>query len=101
MPGSETYTFMVLAGILIGALGWWRLWKSDPRLSVIGFSGMVAAFAGAKVAFLLSEGWRHFDDPNRRWIWASGKSGIGAVPVGWAGVELAKTFTGYSLGIGR
>ena len=95
MPGSEIYTFMVLSGILIGALGWWRLSKSDPRLPIIYFSGLVAAFAGAKVAFLISEGWLHFDDPNRWWIWASGKSVMGALPAGWAGVELAKKFTGY------
>ena len=95
MPGSPIYSLLLLAGILIGALGWWRLSKSDPRLPIIYFSGLVAAFMGAKLTFLLSEGWLHWNDPDRWWIWMSGKSVMGALPAGWAGVEIAKKFTGY------
>ena len=95
MPGSAIYSALVLAGILIGALGWWRLSKSDSRLPIIYFSGLVAAFAGAKIAFMVSEGWLYAGDPDRWLIWASGKSVMGALPAGWAGVEAAKKLTGY------
>jgi len=95
MPGSPIYSALVLLGILLGAAGWWRLSKSDPRLPIIYFSGLVAAFLGAKLAYLLSEGWQVWDSPDRWWLWASGKSVIGALPAGWLGVEVAKKVTGY------
>ncbi|MBK1827984.1 prolipoprotein diacylglyceryl transferase [Haloferula rosea] len=95
MQGSPLYSILLLTGVLLGAAGWWRLSKSDSRLPVIYFSGLVAAFLGAKLAFLAAEGWLHGDSPDRWWIWASGKSVIGALPAGWLGVELAKKATGY------
>jgi phosphatidylglycerol:prolipoprotein diacylglycerol transferase len=62
---------------------------------VIYFSGIVAAFLGAKIGFLLSEGWLYMEAPDRWSIWATGKSVMGALPAGWLGVELAKKLSGY------
>ncbi|MCH7225464.1 prolipoprotein diacylglyceryl transferase [Haloferula sp. A504] len=94
-PGSPIYAAAVAAGILIGALGWWRMSRNDPRLPVIYFCGLIGAFLGAKLAFLAAEGWLHAGDPDRWTIWLSGKSVMGALPGGWAAVEAAKHFTGY------
>lgn len=94
--GSPVYALMLLAGIVIGAVYWFRVSKSDGRLPLIYFGGLVGAFAGAKLAYLLSEGWLHFDHPQRWQLWLSGKSVIGALPGGWAGVEIVKRSMGYT-----
>lgn len=87
---------MLLAGIVIGAIYWFRVSKSDGRLPMIYFGGLVGAFAGAKLAYLLSEGWLHFHHPLRWQLWLSGKSIMGALPGGWAGVEIVKRAMGYT-----
>ena len=93
--GSPIYALMLLFGIAWGAVYWFRESKKDGRVALIYAAGLAGAFAGAKVAFLLSEGWLHFHDPNRWMIWLSGKSIMGALPGGWIGVEIAKKVLGY------
>lgn len=86
---------MLLAGIAWGAVYWFRESKKDGRVALIYAAGLAGAFAGAKLAFLFAEGWLHFDDPNRWLVWLSGKSIMGALPGGWAAVEIAKKALGY------
>lgn len=93
--GSPIYALMLIFGILWGAVYWFRESKKDGRVALIYGAGLTGAFAGAKLAFLLAEGWLHFDDPNRWVIWLSGKSIMGALPGGWAAVEIAKMALGY------
>lgn len=95
VSGSPIYSLMLIAGIGLSAACWWRLSKSDSRLPLVYFGGLLGAFLGAKLAFLLAEGWLYFDAPDRWLRWLSGKSIIGALPGGWAGVELAKKLSGY------
>jgi phosphatidylglycerol:prolipoprotein diacylglycerol transferase len=93
--GSPVYTLMMLCGIAWGAFYWYRQSKSDWRVALIYGAGLAGAFAGAKIAFLLAEGWLLADSPQRWVLWLSGKSVMGALPGGWAGVELAKKVLGY------
>jgi phosphatidylglycerol---prolipoprotein diacylglyceryl transferase len=93
--GSPVYALMLLLGIVIGAVYWFRVSKTDGRLPLIYFGGLVGAFAGAKLAYLLSEGWLHVNHPLRWQLWLSGKSIAGALPGGWAGVEIVKRAMGY------
>jgi phosphatidylglycerol:prolipoprotein diacylglycerol transferase len=93
--GSPIYALMLLVGIAWGAVYWFRESKKDVRVALIYAAGLAGAFAGAKIAFLLSEGWLHFHEPNRWMIWLSGKSIMGALPGGWLGVEIAKKVLGY------
>lgn len=86
---------MLLLGIAWGAVYWFRESKKDGRVALIYAAGLAGAFAGAKLAFLLSEGWLYFHDPNRWVIWLSGKSIMGALPGGWIGVEISKKVLGY------
>jgi phosphatidylglycerol:prolipoprotein diacylglycerol transferase len=87
---------MLLTGITLGAVFWFRESKKDGRLVMIYAAGLAGAFAGAKLAFLFAEGWLHFHDPNRWLVWLSGKSVMGALPGGWIGVEVAKKVLGYN-----
>lgn len=95
VTGSPLYPLLVLAGILFGAIYWYRASTTDSRLPLIYFGGLAGAFLGAKLAFLFAEGWLHWHDPQRVKILLSGKSVMGALPGGWAGVELAKKTLGY------
>ena len=93
--GSPVYSLMLVLGILLGAAGWWRLPRSDSRLPLIYFGGLAGAFLGAKLAYLAAEGWLQLGEPDLWLQWLAGKSITGALPGGWAGVELAKRATGY------
>jgi phosphatidylglycerol---prolipoprotein diacylglyceryl transferase len=95
LTGSPIYAVMLLCGIAWGAVYWFRESKKDARVLLIYGAGLAGAFAGAKLAFLLSEGWLHFYDPLRWMVWLSGKSIMGALPGGWIGVEIAKKVLGY------
>ena len=98
--GSPVYAVMLLLGIAWGAVYWFRESKKDGRVALIYAAGLAGAFAGAKVAFLLAEGWLHFHDPDRWVVWLSGKSIMGALPGGWLGVEIAKKTLGYRAATG-
>jgi phosphatidylglycerol:prolipoprotein diacylglycerol transferase len=95
VTGSPLYSLLMLAGIIFGAIYWYRASATDGRLPLIYFGGLAGAFLGAKLAFLFAEGWLHWHDPQRLKILLSGKSIMGALPGGWAGVELAKKALGY------
>ena len=92
---SSPYGWLMLAGIAVSIVFWARLARRDDRLLVIYLAGLAGAFLGAKVAYLFAEGWRDFGQPDQWLRLATGKSILGALPVGYAGVELAKKLTGY------
>ena len=57
MPSSPAYAWMMSAGILIGALFWHRRAKGNPDLLIIYIGALCGAFMGAKLAYLIAEGW--------------------------------------------
>src|SRR5512137_1146699 len=92
---SSPYGWLMLAGITVSVVFWARLARRDDRLLLVYVAALVGAFLGAKVAYLLAEGWRDF---GQRDVWlrlATGKSILGALPGGYVAVELAKKWTGY------
>jgi len=100
--GSPIYALTTLAGIVITALLWRKLVRSegrvpDNRLYAVYGGALAGAYLGAKLAFLFAEGW-HFRDN-----WAallSGHSVTGALLGGVLDVETAKSITGYRHGTG-
>ena len=98
--GSSPYPLLVLAGIAVSVVFWVRLAKRDERLLVIYLAALVSAFLGAKVVYLAAEGWMFWDAPDRWRIWATGKTILGALLGGYAGVEVAKKLTGYASATG-
>ena len=95
LPRSTLYGWIVLIGILVGGWFWSRKWKERPASFPIFIGAIVGAFLGAKVLFLLAEGWAHLDSPGWWMIWLSGKTIIGALLGGYAGVELVKHWVGH------
>lgn len=92
---SPVYVIIMLGGILLGALWSSKKFRNDQRLIQIYALGVVSAFVGAKIGYLFAEGWLHRDDPNFWLYLASGKTILGALLGGYAGVEFAKHLAGY------
>lgn len=93
---AAPYSLLMLAGIGVSLFFWSRLAKRDERLLIIYLAALVSAFLGAKLVYLAAEGWMFWSDPQRWTIWATGKTILGALLGGYAGVEAAKKLTGYT-----
>jgi len=61
---------------------------------MVYFGAVAGAFIGAKIAYLLSEGWM-YTGPDAWRYWIVGKSITGALLGGFLGVELVKRMVGY------
>lgn len=92
---SSSYGWLMLAGIAVSAFFWARLARRDDRLLIVYVAALIGAFLGAKLAYLFAEGWRDFGRPDMWLRLATGKSILGALLGGYAGVELAKRWVGY------
>jgi len=55
----------MLAGIIVSICFWSRLARRDDRLIFIYVAALLGAFLGAKVVYILAEGWMHFGAPGR------------------------------------
>ncbi len=95
-PVTGPYRWTMLGAITLSAIYWWRQAKKDPALLPIFIGALCGVFLGAKVAYLLGDGWwdlRWLKNPWPRLL--AGKSIVGGILGGWAGVELLKWLTGY------
>ncbi len=91
----SAYGLLMLAGIGVSVFMWSRLSKRDERLLLVYLGGLCGAFIGAKIVYLLAEGWMHFGGENMWLHLATGKTIVGALLGGYGGVELCKKLMGY------
>jgi phosphatidylglycerol:prolipoprotein diacylglycerol transferase len=87
--------FLSLGLQLAGCSLWHRLARRDTRLLLIYLGGLFGAALGAKLLYLLAEGWLDYGQPDQWLRWATGKTVLGALAGGYGGVELAKRWVGY------
>jgi phosphatidylglycerol:prolipoprotein diacylglycerol transferase len=92
---SSPYGWLMLAGITVSAVFWMRLARRDDRLLIVYVAALIGAFIGAKLAYLMAEGWRDFGQPDAWLRLATGKSILGALLGGYGAVEVAKRWIGY------
>lgn len=100
LPGSPAYAALMAAGILIGAVFWYRRSHGQSDLLLIYLGALVGGFAGAKIAYLLAEGWLEWQRPDRWLRWATGKSVLGGLLGAYSGVEITKHLTGHKQSTG-
>lgn len=100
IPGSAAYAVMMTAGILIGAIIWYRKSKDSSALLLVYLGALGGGFAGAKIAYLLAEGWLDWPQADRWLRWATGKSVLGGLLGAYAGVEVTKYFAGHKSSTG-
>src|SRR5260221_743099 len=93
---STAYGWLMLAGIFVSILFWSRLAKRGSRLVFIYLAALAGAFLGAKLTYLGAEGWLHWHDQDRWMQFATGKSILGGLLGGYAGVEIVKRLLGYT-----
>ncbi len=86
---------MMLAGIVVSICLWARLARRDDRLLAVYVAALIGAFLGAKMFYLVVDGWRHLGKPDLWLQLATGKTVLGALLGGYLGVEIAKKLTGY------
>ena len=90
----SAYGWITLIGLLAGGWFWSRRWKTKPGSFAVFIGAICGAFLGAKLMFLLAEGWLLVGED--QWVlqWLVGKSIVGALLGGYAGVELSKRLVG-------
>jgi phosphatidylglycerol:prolipoprotein diacylglycerol transferase len=95
MNPNSPYVWLMLGAIALSLFTWRKSTPRDPRLITIYVAALAGAFLGAKIIYLLAEGWLYWNDPNRWLILATGKSILGALLGGYAAVEFAKYILRY------
>ncbi len=95
-PRQLVYGWLVIAGIVVTAFTWQRITardgRHDARLTVVYLCGLFGALLGAKLAYLVADGWNHRGD----WMaLLTGRSITGALLGGYFAVEVAKKALGY------
>jgi phosphatidylglycerol:prolipoprotein diacylglycerol transferase len=85
---------------MLGSIGlslglWIRIVRRDQRLPFIYLAALAGALIGAKVVYFFAEGFLHLGAPDMWLQLATGKSILGGLLGGYAGVELAKRLMGY------
>lgn len=95
LPGNGLYLLAMLASLIGAAIWWSRRFRGDGRLAQIFAGAVLGAFAGAKLAYFLAEGWMHWGQAGFWVRLAHGKTVLGALLGGYAGVEAVKWLIGY------
>ena len=100
MTSSSPYGWLMLGGIVVSLVLWSRIARRDERLLFIYIAALMGAFLGAKIVYILAEGWLYFGQPDMWLQLATGKTILGALLGGYGAVELAKKFLGYKRATG-
>lgn len=89
------YTLVTFLGLGLGAWFWSRRMRETPAAFAVFVGAIIGAYSGAKLVFVLVE-WPVFFGAADQWLrLASGKTILGALLGGYAGVEIAKKMIGY------
>lgn len=92
---TTPYTWLLLIGIIVGAIYWSRIARRDRRLLAIYFGALSGAFLGAKMVYFFAEGYQHIGAPDFWLQLATGKSILGGLLGGYLAVEFTKRLVQY------
>lgn len=94
------YAVLLVTGIIVSAVYWFRCSSSDPALLVVYIGALGGAFLGAKLAYLFAEIWFAWGRPDFWLRVVTGKSVLGGLLGGYAGVEIMKKLVGHDKSTG-
>ena len=95
-PWQSVYGWVVILSLWMSLYLWSRIVGNHSNFFLIFLISLGGAFLGAKIVYLTSEGWLYWSGQAKNWrFWWTGKSVIGALLGGYAGVEIAKYFLKY------
>lgn len=84
------YAALMVAAIAVSAIYWSRRSKGEPSLLLVYIGALGGAFIGAKLAYVFAEIWFDWGRPDFWLRLATGKSVLGGLLGGYAGVEIMK-----------
>jgi len=94
------YAVLMAAAIGLSAVYWFFRSKRDPSLLVVFIGALGGAFIGAKLAYIFAESWFDWGAPDFWLRLATGKSILGGLLGGYAGVEIMKKLVGHDQSTG-
>ena len=89
------YAVLMAAAIVVSAIYWFTKSKHEPSLLVVYIGALGGAFIGAKLAYIFAEIWFDWGAPDFWLRLATGKSILGGLLGGYAGVEIMKKLVRY------
>jgi phosphatidylglycerol:prolipoprotein diacylglycerol transferase len=95
MNASPAYGVLLLVGLLTSAWLWSRLGRPRPEMLLVYAAGLLGAFLGAKLGYLLAELPFHLRDANVFEQALTGKTITTGLLGGYAGVEIGKKLVGH------
>lgn len=95
LSASPPYRWTLLAALALSATYWWIRSRKNPAMLPVYIGALGGAFLGAKVLYLLAEGWQDWGMADRWFRLATGKTVVGGLLGGYAGVEFMKWAIGY------
>ena len=93
---GAAYNLFLLLGIILAIRFWWNRFQSDDRLTIIFVAAICGAFIGAKILYVISEGFLYSGRPDFIRQLLTGKSVLGGLIGGYVAVECAKKLLGYT-----
>lgn len=84
----------MITGLVVGLIFWLRLSRHENSTVGLYVAALAGAFLGAKLVFLVCEGWMSWGAPDQWRQWATGKSILGALIGGYLAVEGIKRVAG-------
>lgn len=93
---QPAYVACLLAGLALSAWYWSKRFKTEPRMALVYVGGLVGALAGAKIGYFAAEAPLWWGDDHFMERMLVGKTVLGSLLLGYAGVELGKKLAGIT-----
>lgn len=93
---GSVYTLVTIVCLTLGGWLWSRRFRSESDSFAVFVGAIAGAYLGAKLLYLAAEGWMHYGTDLWLYQLAAGKTIVGALLGGYAGVEIAKKLIGYT-----
>ena len=95
------YALLMLLALGLSAVGWGRRFRTAPEMVVVYAAALLGALVGAKLGYVLAEALWAWGRPEfwSKMLW--GKTILGALGGGYAGVEAGKALIGYRAATGE